>query len=1530
MNVFLNKYYHRSSQLLSKTKACPNHGVTMTQYFKNTSIKIALLFSWLCVSMAMAQGTADSIEIDDKWYEIIRDTVEYQQYIESIQLLEKNIAVPLNLYSNFYNKNGEDAWCSGETEPAACKAIYTERSQYKVYYLIESEKDFKLFVDIINTRVVEFEFNAFLTSDLDFAFYNKGDEKCEYDGADTLKPIYQHFGDFDGGNHIIQGLCYKNPDMNGDYLAALFVSKEGGNIRNLRIKNSYFESYSATAANAAAALVGSGGANFDKISIDSVTVKAGEGGSAGALIGNLVGNDQYIVDISISNSHIAGTNAGGFAGTISSTGDSIVDISISNSYIAGTNAGGFAGTISSTSGSISKVILKDLRIEGLMSASIEGLMSASNIAGFVGRVEKSNLVNFESLYLYNLNLYSEGVLLEGEDGIEKKHFVNVSEDANATISASYVITDSLAVSASENSLSLYQVFISQSSGKIESAFHNNEPVDVSWNAKSLAAAHFLNGETWTQNASVNSGFPYFRVNEKPIYKITLLKKEGDDSLDLYTSPQNGFIVSTESFSESDWPAIPKKIPEKGPYYEGYHEGYLPEDDFLTNKILTLYSKFTEDASFMLYDDFKNRNPISYNIGGDFVFWLDDSLGSFNKDLKSMEYPKIAKEGSCFKGWTRPDMPSDTGFFTEQLPKNFLTLEAIWGELEDCEGNGVSIDYSVLLTLETKHAYIEIKNNGNVVPLNAKTLPVLAKESYQRIIPIPIPFTFSVHPRDSKMEREATFLKYGDAQEVLENNLPIEFVTQNDWGVNLKSDTFSISAIYTGENIVDSIYYNKKSLKSEDVSQPILLLGEPALVQEYSPLKPTELQKLVQIGQEFQGWEVKCMGVKGLNGCIYNGELIQVDSILKTSIYDLSGIEGDIELSPKFNPILTSPIKVELKSPHSGGTLALIDAVHQYTGDTLANVFSYPAPDNASNTGGASMSGRAPLRLNAPVETELFQYSADSVYFKVLPLPDSGYTMHSLLLTFEDGSTENIDWRKWLSFSSNVTILPSFTALDILLSGFQTKLEQEGGALWYRAKLDSLLASTVDSLELSLLQKNTLVFDTVFTDIKPDQWLDFKQLNLPLGEAELRSRIHIQGRSKDTLQTLFVDTSFALKAEAWHLKSFANLNPNYHKPREDYLFAWLDSIQMSDFLQYQELFSIQNLNENQGYWYWSDLDQSFPLELSKEKSEANFTDSSEIAWKLKAGNTGWNLIANPYHWTIALPDTPFVFWKWVDSIGSYEPTQNLKAQEAVWVHIQKNTTIKTKPQALFSTTIKDSSSIAFKKKALAKAPNAKDFMLQLKLKQGDTKQDIYNFVGVSSQAFKLEKPPTGMGNFIRLAILNGPKDLAQNIVLASDSIYQWDLLLSSGDNGKVELLVEGIERLLSMGYKAALFTPNKAIELTSSQPVSIPLEFRQAKVSLVVSLDKEIHMQRGVVALRHFKQGSQCGVEFMAGYNMVGSKALVSIFSLKGELLTQKSLSISNGKNLLKTTIPKNQPVFIQSIIYDQNSNRIAQKQDRLY
>ena len=440
-------------------------------------------------------ATADSIEIDSNRYEIIRETAEYQLYIDSIQSLEKNIAVPLNLYSNFYNETGEDAWCYGETETEldACKAIDTESSPYKVYYLIESEKEFMLFVDIINTRVVNVEFNAFLTRDLKFTFYNKGDEKCEYGRADTLKPIYQHFGDFDGGNHTIQGLCYKNPDMNGDNLvAALFVLKEGGNIRNLTIKNSYFESYSAAAASPAAALVGSGWANFDKISIDSVTVKAGAGGSAGALIGNLVGNDQYIVDISISNSHIAGTNAGGFAGTISSTG-----------------------------GSISKVILKDLRIEGLM--------PAFNIAGFVGRVEKSNRVNFESLYLYNLNLYSEGVLLEGEDGIEKKHFVNVLGEANATISASYVITDSLAVSASDDGLSLDQVFISQLSGEIHSAFYNNGLVDVSWDAKSLAAAHFLNAETWTQNESVNSGFPYFRVNEKPIYKITLLQKEGDNS-----------------------------------------------------------------------------------------------------------------------------------------------------------------------------------------------------------------------------------------------------------------------------------------------------------------------------------------------------------------------------------------------------------------------------------------------------------------------------------------------------------------------------------------------------------------------------------------------------------------------------------------------------------------------------------------------------------------------------------------------------------------------------------------------------------------------------------------------------------------------------------------------------------------------------------------------------------------------------------------------------------------------------------------
>ncbi len=94
--------------------------------------------------------------------------------------------------------------------------------------------------------------------------------------------------------------------------------------------------------------------------------------------------------------------------------------------------------------------------------------------------------------------------------------------------------------------------------------------------------------------------------------------------------------------------------------------------------------------------------------------------------------------------------------------------------------------------------------------------------------------------------------------------------------------------------------------------------------------------------------------------------------------------------------------------------------------------------------------------------------------------------------------------------------------------------------------------------------------------------------------------------------------------------------------------------------------------SQGYWYQSLNEKHLPLQVT---TSTCVEPETKVSWELISGQTGWNLIANPYHWPISLnvaeSDDSTAFWKWNDSLGAYDRVYHLEPHGAAWVNTTEN-------------------------------------------------------------------------------------------------------------------------------------------------------------------------------------------------------------------------------------------------------------------
>lgn len=1380
---------------------------------------------------------------------------------------------------------------------------------------ISNVDEFNLFVEAANSSEAPLEVYIKLIADIDLGYFFDG-ERCRSKADSSIAsftPIASHNGLFDGNNFTIRGLCIQDNETNQN--VGLFREKQGS-IRNLIIDSAYIEGYNA------GAFVGQGG---EKNTLKNTHVSNSKiiGISS---IGGLVGKKaDSIVNVSVINTELILNSGdelgyiGGLIGQNSFMGKK-EPLTISNAIVKSnlsTNTKSYLGGLIGYSNDLPLIISSSFFEGNITSTSTND--NESSIGGLIGYVSAD--FSIKESYRKGSISTSEGLSLGGLIGTGYSQATNHifycyqigSIQAKATtyvgqfigsvpngayqIVAVYSVLDSNTslppVHNNSNNQSSFMGFIASEGGN--STLLNNVTVKPSL-LKNSSAAYLLNNlyeeslqkqpnryelqsinkSAWTQLPDSNDGYPFFAPEYYYPIKQVILVIDPTTSDTLYNSPLTGKLDSTVLEKYSAFGGVGQNVFSFEEMNNGNYVGFAlkPQTIIYDNKILYL----TES----------NRYAINYDLDpNDFIYWLGDSISDYSDLYNTIDIPSIIKDSSCFLGWQIVDNPTPTlqNFIDlSSLSNSDITITPVWGnDLTNC-GGLLSTAYNTIY-IETANSLVSLSNNGKVLSLGPfnYSIPMITDANNQTIS---VPIRVDVYPKKG-YELDSLYLyKYSDSK-----TKPFISGTEISVSEPMRVNASVIST--TGApNPIYSITYNIPFEPVNDTTPTLFttndidtLYGLDKTIQHFSPL--------VKAHYDFNYWKIYC-SEKGT--CSQSGFL--TDTIISDHLgYLPVQFEGNITLEPVFTPAQAQTfIEIELEETENGHLVLL-----------------------NNNREILSKSGK----IKFPIVNDIFPP------FSFKPMADSCFELSSASINYiQSQYSQPIDINSTSDLPSYYESFSISTQFSKMILGFAShEFTQKGGALSYLGTLDEIKANEEVSVTISIQDKTGAVIDSIeYVPVQTNDLVSMKKLNLPLGDLSLIVSMKVANTVISKQYDFFVDTALQFLPSSWQMISLSNISPSYKKSRDESLFAWNDTTSLGDYWQYQELFSMDQINPSQGYWYQAVNGKSIPLKMDTTSIDPH----TMISWDLVAGKTGWNMIANPYHWPINLNapyDDDFIaFWKWNDSLGAYDRVNDIEANSAVWVHVTENMRWET-----YADPFTQTNSIIYKTSSnKVSSINPENWRLQIKLSNNLGKEDAYNIIGVGTMPSVLEEPPQGMGSFVNLSILNNNEKLAQNIISSKSSLWSWDILLSSSDNNDAELKIEGINTLTSMGYRVALALNNEVIELTDETPIAVHLKQAESKATITVMPAETFSIAKKIDQLNYHKQGSIWSVQFNAGLTFNKSKAIISLHNINGEKISQATTNVHIGSNEVFLNGADFAGVAIMNItIYNENGSILYKHNQKL-
>lgn len=364
---------------------------------------------------------------------------------------------------------------------------------------------------------------------------------------------------------------------------------------------------------------------------------------------------------------------------------------------------------------------------------------------------------------------------------------------------------------------------------------------------------------------------------------------------------------------------------------------------------------------------------------------------------------------------------------------------------------------------------------------------------------------------------------------------------------------------------------------------------------------------------------------------------------------------------------------------------------------------------------------------------------------------------------------------------------------------------------------------------------------------------------------------------------------------------------------DAVFFWWDEhSSVGEYWQYRTYGEEDKVSLVTGGWY-SSL-EGRALEI---REDVEVPESAE--WVLENEFSGWNLVANPYNWTIANPVDSG--WCWLPDIADYDVAPKfLEPYQAIWVRTDKNTTISLDKTPVFETNVqKDNAEGAGeKRRALAKANSKFDWAIRAILQDEKGRTDGWNVLGVGDMA-QVEEPPESMADHVNLSIVEGRKHLAKSMKQVSEDGYTWNLEVSATSNRRGFLGFEGMDRLAALGYRLFVTVDERTVEMTDGQelPVALKSLSKSVKVQVVKS---EAQLATSVSGLKMVQQGSMVNVSFNVPAELSGSRFVAEVAGLDGKKMNSSSGKAISGRNEVHMNIPKSGLYFVRVRVASQQAS----------
>ena len=480
----------------------------------------------------------------------------------------------------------------------------------------------------------------------------------------------------------------------------------------------------------------------------------------------------------------------------------------------------------------------------------------------------------------------------------------------------------------------------------------------------------------------------------------------------------------------------------------------------------------------------------------------------------------------------------------------------------------------------------------------------------------------------------------------------------------------------------------------------------------------------------------------------------------------------------------------------------------------------------------------------------------------------------------------------LPVSSSALVIIRVPALKIE----SHKIEWAGSMarLKFNASVDSLAGKV--ALSVRVRSGYTTLVDTVLVDSVPGS---VRGASVTFGVNPGDSLVYEIALRGDLDSALVNGSSWnetRVRTSRWQMVSLADVDVRkLHLDDYHVLYSWDESLTLGDYMQYRAYSRSDKVSGMDGYWYGSY--DGVPL----KRKAAKYIDNAEIVWNVDSVNSGWNMVANPYSWTVdlsAIAGSDIDVWSWNDESGEYEIPTVLQPYEAVWLHTHGPQTIQFPAKLKF---VNSKAKSLAKVSALKKASDG--WTIRAILSDGNGKKDSWNLFGTSSEVSKSDEPPSGMGDYVSLSIVDGDRALARSFRPAAEEM-EWTLQLSASSERTAYLKLEGLAEAKATGNKVFVTVDGKTVEAKEGKTIAVKVGSLKKTAVVRVAPHAKPEVEYALKDVRVIRSGNAFDIQFVATNGLAGKNAKVELLDVSGRVMASLSATSTAGLNSVRFPAPE--------------------------